>query len=252
MCPHYHEDSLGLGREGVKIQVFPEDAVTVAERLFRAFQTPSGSNVRKDPILVLCSGHRFIPGDGWKDGKLGSEEELAYRTSISLTYDEEGQKGHGLPAEGGTYAHKVVLIREPYTKGHAYYDFARVDKLPTISVVTIGAKRLSLTMDGQVQHVYNDKKDSEACMAKWRFFLRLAGNKGHRRLVLTLIGADKHGHPPQDVLKCFAKVMMEPEFRKGWFEQVCFAIPPYTGGKSPFSKKMYQGVHGNLNGVFFG
>ena len=246
-CPEYHEDERGIGRKGSRVAVAAGDPLDIAIQLCRAWDTAPGGRLpeRSDAVLVMNEAERKNPGDEWRSGALGTEEELCYRTSLSLTYDNDEYERNGLPIAGGDYASKVVIIRQSVSHGHAYYDRQELDHVAVVSVCAL--ERPDVTRQVDKYDTYARRSDCSTLMEKWRFILRLAASKRHRRLVLSLVGCGKQKNPPRDVAKIFKQVASEPEFCGGWFEKVIFAISPLTESRD----EILQAARSELDGFVF-
>lgn len=67
------------------------------------------------PILILNCCCEETPGGKWREGLMGQEEELFYRTSLSYSLDK---KYYPLDPLKAIYSPKVFVIRRSYKEGH--------------------------------------------------------------------------------------------------------------------------------------
>ena len=167
---------------------------------------------------------------------------MCYRTSLCLTYDDDAYERGGLPVAGGDYAAKVVIIRQSFSHGHAYYDRQGLDHVAVMSVCAV--EDPLVTRQAGKHDTYAREADLSALRDKWRFILRLAATKRHRRLVLSLIGCGKQQNPPQEVARIFREVASESEFWGGWFEKVIFAVSPLTESRDEVLKAARSELEG--------
>ena len=112
--------------------------------------------------------------------------------------------------QGGDYAAKVVIIRQTFSHGCPYYDRRRLDHVAVMSVCAI--EDLLVTRQAGKHETYAREADLFTLRDKWRFILRLAATKRHRRLVPSLLGCEKQKIPPREVARIFREVASESEF----------------------------------------
>ena len=246
-CPEYNEDERGIGRKGSRVTFAAGDPLDIAIQSCRAWDTAPCGRLpeHSDAVLVMNEADRRNPGSEWRSGALGIEEELCYRTSLSLNYDDDEYERNGLPIAGGDYASKVVIVRQSVSHGHAYYDRQELDHVAVLSVCAL--ERPDVIRQPDKHNTYAKRSDCVPLMDKWRFILRLAASKRHHRLVLSLIGCGKQRNPPRDVARIFKQVASEPKFCGGWFEKVVFAISPLTESRD----KILQVARSELDGFVF-
>ncbi|KAL9109375.1 MAG: hypothetical protein Q9187_008179 [Circinaria calcarea] len=249
-CLNYTQDALGLGRRGTIVKVVKQDTLDAAQSLLRKWDSSPRGRLppRGDNVLLPNMANGKSPGGGWEQGRMVQEEELCYRSSISLTFDEDYYASRGLPNDGGDFAPSVVIIREAAARGHSYYDFTK--PLNSVAVVSVAAERdprLSQPSSLPCPH-YADPMARESMKAKWRLILQLSALKGHRRLVLGMLGCGVLKNPPQDVVDCFKEVMRENQFRGGWWEEIIFAVLE----KQALDQGNFDIAYRELHGRYFG
>lgn len=230
-CPGYTEDEMGYGRKGVIVRVVNVDGIDAAVSLERAWDIAPGGRLphRWDSILVVNWSDNGNLGGGWRSGGVGQEAELCYRTSLSLTFDDQVTIQHNPPLAEGVYAAKVVIIRTSLAEGHAYHNLTSPDDLDYISVLSVASSDSYFA-------------DSQALKRKWRYILRLAATKRHRRLILSM--------PHPALMVPFKEVAAEAEFTGGWFKSVVIAVF-IQGLDTAEERRIYDVVRGRFDGFFF-
>lgn len=172
------------------------------------------------PVAVLNLASERSPGGGWQNGALAQEECLCYRSSLYLSLHDSYYR---LPSLSAIYTPNVVLIRNAMSAGHTLLTPTVLPKdLPVTSVISIAALRRPKLSDDK-KSFCNEGTRAET-KRKIRVVLRIAAVAGHTRLVLGALGCGVFANPPQDVARCFAEVLQEPEFKGGWWEAVTFAV----------------------------
>ena len=226
MCPEFTEDDAGLGRKGVCVEVrhaWPLDAAVMMEREWDT--APGGRLVqRSDPVLVLNIVDKKRHWHTWTNEDIGPEEEMALRTTV-LSSLAEGANPDALPVAGGNYTRIAAIIRKSRSEGHQYEDLANISYIDRVSILSMGRAA----------------GNTEELRSKWRFVLRLAITKYHCRIVLGVFSNDRTEYALKDEIKAFKDVVSEPEFKRGWFEKVTFAV----------SGADYEVVHEQLHNHFF-
>ncbi|KAL6863683.1 hypothetical protein J3F83DRAFT_200703 [Trichoderma novae-zelandiae] len=215
-------------RGSLTIRVIQEDSLNAAIQLASTRGPDSGR------VVVLSNANPRIPGGPWLQGVMAQEEELCYRSSLSLSLHERLYPWTGTQ---GVYTPDVVVIRDDVASGHVLlHPDTAAARLPVVSVISIAAptrlKRATeeLMLNNGVQSItakraiYKNPQDRATMKAKMRFCLRVAASKGHGLLVLGALGCGAFGHPGDDVAECWLEVLREEEFGGGWWEEVWFAV----------------------------
>ncbi|KAF2444248.1 hypothetical protein P171DRAFT_473387 [Karstenula rhodostoma CBS 690.94] len=196
------------------------------------------------PVLVLNFASDTTPGGRWREGVMGQEAELCYRTSLSRSLSPAY---YPLKLLSAIYSPKVFLIRGPHAGregGHHLCFRSSVastppptcplakkinpkpgafqpDEFPVVSVISVAAIRdPCVTPDGTYQHGH----DKNIMKYKIRLMLRIAAKHGHTMLILGALGCGSFHNPPKDVAKAFLEVLKEQEFRGGWWDYLVFAV----------------------------
>jgi uncharacterized protein (TIGR02452 family) len=71
---------------------------------------------------------------------------------------------------------------------------------------------------------YSNPADRDLMAEKMRIILRTAIRNQHRQIVLGALGCGAFQNPPVEVAMLWKKVLTEPEFGGGWWEDVVFAV----------------------------
>ena len=228
MCPGFCITPDGESDKGATIQVSHEHALDVATGWIRSAAVQSGNKVRRDRVLVLNMYHAGrdpkFAGD-YDLGKRGSQEELCHRTNFGITALPTEPDEIVLDEDCVAYSPMVVILRESYEKGHAWCDLSKPADLHVVSVASLGANPKPILTDTTPTRFAN-VSDHESVKNRWRNLLRLAGLKGHSRLVLGMLGCEHQERAPvEEIAECFLEVIGEQEFKGGWFEKITFAVP---------------------------
>ncbi|PTB65596.1 hypothetical protein BBK36DRAFT_163480 [Trichoderma citrinoviride] len=210
------------------IRVVQEDSLNAAIQLASTRGQESGR------VVVLSNANARIPGGPWLQGAMAQEEEICYRSSLSLSLHEDLYPWTGTQ---GIYTPDVVVIRDDVKSGHnLLHPDTEASNLPVVSVISIAAptrlKRVTegLAVNNGVQSItakraiYKNPHDRDTMKMKMRFCLRIAASKGHGLLVLGALGCGAFGNPRDDVAECWLEVLREKEFGGGWWEEVWFAV----------------------------
>ena len=229
------------------VRVLNADALDAALALPASpASAPSSAGPRaRPPPLVLNMANRHHGGGGWLAGALAQEEALCYRSSLSFTLK---RRFYPLPAAGVVYSPAVAVIRDALADGHALRNLSDPRGLGMVSVVSCAALRdppVDVRVDGR--EVYARRKDEEIMRGKMRAVLRVAGRRGHARVVLGALGCGAFRNPRAEVCAMWREVLGEVEFR-GWFEEVVFAVLEEGGdekGDGNFGV-FYRGLEGMM------
>jgi uncharacterized protein (TIGR02452 family) len=172
------------------------------------------------PVLVLNLASERSAGGGFHKGALAQEEALCYRSSLYLSLHKSY---YPLPSLSAIYSPSVLIIRDAMSRGHSLLTSTQQSAdLPVTSVISVAAlRRPALSEDGKS---YKKEGQRAETKRKIRLTLRVAGMKGHTKLVLGALGCGVFGNPPGEVANCFLEVFREKEFQGGWWEDVVFAI----------------------------
>lgn len=243
-CPGYCIDPAGVGEPGCVIEVTSDDPLNVAKRLIRMRKLPDGSLDEYDRVLVLNMYHVGEDlGRYYLSGGQGSQEELCYRTSFSLTLPEDDLQTDD--DTGVAYSSHVVIVRDSHGNGHAWYDLSQPNLLDAVSIASLSALPKPVLSHGRSETDFANISDREDMMKRWRNLLRLAGARMHVRLVLGLPGCEHQKPAPiEAVASCFMQVLREQEFRGGWFEKIIFAVPHRASNNNKANKSLHGKVFG--------
>ncbi|KAH6609882.1 mitochondrial chaperone bcs1 [Trichoderma cornu-damae] len=229
------------------VRVVREDSLNAAIDLTYAHGSEAGR------VVVLNNANSTIPGGPWLQGAMAQEEEICYRSSLSLSLHG---KLYPWTETQGIYSPDVVIIRDDHASGHNLL-VADVEpqNLPIISVISLAAptgvkiqiEKIGLTNGAQrttvESAVYGRQKDRNNMKMKMRLCLRTAASKGHGLLVLGAFGCGSFGNPRNDVAACWLEVLREEEFQGGWWEEILFAVvDPHEDGNFEIFKSVLDGM----------
>lgn len=213
-CPHFRP---------TRIRVVNADTIDTAVSLTESTAT---TTTDKKHVCILNLANAHSAGGGWLHGALAQEEALCYRSSLSFTLK---LRHYPLPDNGGIYSPFVAVIRESMADGHKLFDLSQPNRLPAVSAVSVAAIDRPKVTNGGTN--YARKEDRELMKAKMRAVARMAAFNGHRRVILGALGCGAFANPNEEVADCWAEVLGEAEFGRGWWEDVVFAVLDDGGGK---------------------
>ncbi|KAF2634223.1 hypothetical protein P280DRAFT_474794 [Massarina eburnea CBS 473.64] len=224
----------GSSERGTRIRVINGDTLDTASSIHRAptvteIMDTTFSPPPSKPVLVLNLANALHAGGGWQNGAMAQEEELCYRTTLSVSLHRHLYPFSDLSC---IYSPNVVLFRSSYSTGHTQSPTHPLH-LPVYSVLSIaGLYRPALSPDGTS---FANNAHRDVTKAKIRLVLRVAAAEGHSRVVLGALGCGVFLNPPAEVAKLFLSVLSEQEFSGGWWEDLVFAVldnaPQGKGGK---------------------
>lgn len=234
----------GSSKEEVKmkrrVRIITTDTLTAAHVL--AFPSrypgpptvPTQGNKKKQPnTCILNMASPLRPGGGVLSGATSQEEFLCARTTLLPSLKDSFYR---LPEVGGIYTHDVLVFRRSSSleehsghlgPGERYW----------IDVITAGMLRFPELEGEEGEEKKLAKKDREAVEKKMRGVLRIACQKGVKKIVLGAWGCGAYGNPVKDIARAWRNVLdgVGPGQKKGknsgeaetWnsIEDVVFAIP---------------------------
>ncbi|TFB02933.1 hypothetical protein CCMA1212_005371 [Trichoderma ghanense] len=234
-------------RGNLTIRVVQEDSLNAAIQLASTRGPESGR------VVVLSNANSRVPGGPWLQGAMAQEEEICYRTSLSMSLHDDLYPWAGTQ---GIYTSDVVVIRDDVKSGHnLLHPDTDAANLPVVSVISIAAPtRFKRTTEALILNngaqsitakraIYKNTEDRDSMKMKMRFCLRIAASKGHGLLVLGALGCGAFGNPRDDVAECWLEVLREGEFGGGWWEEVWFAVlDPRGDGNFGVFREVLDGV----------
>lgn len=178
-----------------------------------------------EDVAVLNMASEIIPGGGVLKGSMAQEEELCRRsTLLGSLYRYWGDRGkryleisrghkinYPLKPLGAIWSPEVVVI-----KNRRYQLLEEPFLVNVISMAAI--RNPELTDDGEMI-----PPRKQLMCKKIRALLRLAANKGMKKLVLGAWGCGAFHCPPKQMAELFLRVINGEEM-KGRFEEISFAI----------------------------
>ncbi|KAK4206851.1 hypothetical protein QBC37DRAFT_434341 [Rhypophila decipiens] len=99
---------------------------------------PQPLPVFKPPVVVNFA-NRHEPGGGWLNGAMAQEEELFFRSSLSLSLNKDAV-GYPLRTPEAVYSPHVFIFRNSYADGHGLLAHTELMHLtPEVSVLSVAA-----------------------------------------------------------------------------------------------------------------
>ncbi|KAJ5570134.1 uncharacterized protein N7459_009564 [Penicillium hispanicum] len=200
-----------------QVKVVREDTYDAAITLQSAHDILESNDTGSVCVLNLANAFRM--GGGWKNGAMAQEEELCYRSTLSIALPT---RYYPMGPHACIYSPSVIIFRENHKKGYSYMWMDKPELLPVVSVISMAATQ-NPALDADDPSRYQHAGERTLMEEKMRLILRVAGYYDRRRLVLGALGCGVFNHPAQEVANCWKKVLLEKEF-KGWFEMVLFAV----------------------------
>jgi uncharacterized protein (TIGR02452 family) len=175
---------------------------------------------------------------------LKPRRELCYRSSLIFTLK---LRYYPLGNRDAIYSPTVIVFRENFGDGHSLMDLQRPGSLPIVSVVSMAAVRRPEVDQSTQPPSYKCVEDRDLMKDKMRVILRIAAYNKHRKLVLGALGCGAFENPKEEVARCWAEVLQEPEFQ-GWWERMVFAVLENTNELAK-SKGNFDVFHTSLHGL---
>lgn len=156
------------------------------------------------PPCVLDFASDSEPGGGWKGRQRGTQEEdLCRRSNLGVCLEEHYQRvgaASYMPSLSAVYIPDVLVFR-----GAKDYHLLPVPFWTSVIAAALRCTRSDAEIRSKIDGV-----------------LRIAGNHGHRRLVLGAWGCGAFGNDPDQIATHMAAAVHE---YATWFDRVVFAIP---------------------------
>ncbi|KAF1933173.1 uncharacterized protein M421DRAFT_415537 [Didymella exigua CBS 183.55] len=208
------------------VKVITTDSLTAAKTL-----TINAKSAKKTPnVCILNMASPLRPGGGVLLGATSQEEFLCARTTLLPSLKESFYR---LPELGGVFTHDVLVFRGSEPLGDSTGELGSAERF-YVDVISAGMLRFP-DLEGEDDEVKRlSKKDRGVVEGKMRAVLRIAENKGVRKLVLGAWGCGAYGNPIVDIAEAWGRVLAGKEIdaKKGpkavesWpgLEEVVFAI----------------------------
>ena len=139
-CPGYYRNPEGVGERGAALEVTYQKPLDVPMKWNESTVTVAGRMNLKDQVLIMNvfdAGEELqIGGKYFLGTRRGSQEELCYRTSFTSTFPPEAEESE-MDDHGLTYSARVVIVRESFENGHAWYELSRPESLHVVSVASV-------------------------------------------------------------------------------------------------------------------
>ncbi|KAH6875982.1 hypothetical protein BKA58DRAFT_380799 [Alternaria rosae] len=198
-------------RKPRSIRMMTTDALTAAHMLARpslydatAANTPRQTSKKQPNPCILNMASPLRPGGGLLTGATSAEESLCARTTLLPSLKESFYR---LPEYGGIYTHDVLVFRSALPLGNSAGELSPTERW-YVDVISAGMLRFpELEGEEEEEEKRLSKKDREIVESKIRGVLRIAEQKGVKRLVLGAWGVGAYGNPIRDVAEAFVKVL---------------------------------------------
>lgn len=197
-------------RKPRSIRMMTTDALTAAHMLAHpslydatAANTPRQTSKKQPNPCILNMASPLRPGGGLLTGATSAEETLCARTTLLPSLKESFYR---LPEYGGIYTHDVLVFRSALPLGDSAGELSPTERW-YVDVISAGMLRFPELEGEEEDEKRLSKKDREIVESKIRGVLRIAEQKGVKRLVLGAWGVGAYGNPTRDVAEAFAKVL---------------------------------------------
>lgn len=218
-----------------KVRIVTTDTLTAAHILtypsrYGESNEPKAS--KKAPnVCILNMASPLRPGGGVLTGATSQEEFLCARTTLLPSLQESYYR---LPELGGIWSPDILVFTNSLPLGDAKGDLGPSDRY-WIDVISAGMLRFPELEGGEDEVKRLNKKDRSIVEDKMRAALRIAAQKGVKKLVLGAWGCGAYGNPVIDIAQAWKRVLdgapslnskkgkSEPETWPG-IEQVMFAV----------------------------
>lgn len=187
------------------------------------------------PVVGLC-GSRLCPGGQWEQGIMGIEEEIYYRSSVSVAYSNEICGGfYILQDEATLYAPKILLYKKPASEK---FELLNDSSKAFFGLITYAPEYLP--EDSTV--LSEDQK--EMLKNKFRNLIQTALYWGHDCIVMNPFGMGPPGnYPAAEVTAIFKRVIFAKKHK--FYARLKRVIIVFPHQRS----QAYQVYNRDLNGI---
>lgn len=203
------------------IAVFNQDPLDYAAKL-------KDPKYGQNPVVVVdCS--RMGPGGSWSRGDEGLEEQVFFRTTISLSVDKEiNDHFYPLRNESVLYVPKAIVFRHNRATDYKVMPDTINPNFQSI-ILASGAivRQTDIKGDDVKDRADNDRPEQEIYMEKIKNCLATAAFNGHDSIIFTALGCYSYGKSFSECADAFLYAIFDPAtkfYRR--FKAIVFAIPP--------------------------
>jgi uncharacterized protein (TIGR02452 family) len=209
------------------VRIVTTDALTAARLLQDAKPTRKTSNV-----CILSMGSPLRPGGGVLTGATSQEEFLCARTTLLASLKDSYYR---LPEFGGIWTSDVLVFRNALPLGDAKGELD-VGERYFVDVISAGMLRFPELEGDDAEVKTLSRSDRDVVEKKMRAVLRIAAQRGVKKMVLGAWGCGAYGNPVADISAAWGKVLdcstssnnkKSRSSAETWpdLEEVIFAIP---------------------------
>jgi uncharacterized protein (TIGR02452 family) len=193
-----------------KIRVITTNTLTAAHILGHPPSRPSKPDQKaskKSPnVCILNMASPLRPGGGVLTGATSQEEFLCARTTLLPSLQESYYR---LPEIGGIWSPDILVFHDHSPLGDAKGELGPSERY-WIDVISAGMLRFPELEGGEDETKRLSKRDRAVVEKKMRAVLRIAVQKGVRKLVLGAWGCGAYGNPVVDIAQAWKNVLCAP------------------------------------------
>jgi uncharacterized protein (TIGR02452 family) len=221
-----------------RVRIITTDTLTAAHILtypFKHGDSETKPSKKAPNVCILNMASPLRPGGGVLTGATSQEEFLCARTTLLPSLQESYYR---LPELGGIWSPDILVFFNSLPLGDANGELGPSDRY-WVDVISAGMLRFPELEGDEDETKRLSKKDRSIVENKMRAVLRIAAQKGVKKLVLGAWGCGAYGNPVFDIAQAWKRVLdgttmsnnkkgkAEPEIWPG-VEEVIFAISSRT------------------------
>jgi len=180
------------------VRIVTTDALTAAQFLQDAKPTR-----RISKVCILSMASPLRPGGGVLAGATSQEEFLCARTTLLPSLKDSYYR---LPELGGIWTSDVVVFRNALPLGDAKGELEAGERY-FVDVISAGMLRFPELEGGDDETKTLSRSDRGMVEKKMRAVLRIAAQRGVKKMVLGAWGCGAYGNPVADVAAAWSKVL---------------------------------------------
>jgi uncharacterized protein (TIGR02452 family) len=188
------------------IRIITTDTLTAAHILTYPSKhgLPSSKHSKNVPnTCILNMASPLRPGGGVLTGATSQEEYLCARTTLLPSLKENYYR---LPEFGGIWSPDVLVFRNHLPLGDTKGELGPGER-HWIDVISAGMLRFPELEGGEEEVKRLSKSDRSIVENKMRAVLRIAAQKGVKKLVLGAWGCGAYGNPVSDVAQAWSRIL---------------------------------------------
>jgi uncharacterized protein (TIGR02452 family) len=189
-----------------KVRIVTTDTLTAAHVLTypsRYGATEPKLSKKSPNVCILNMASPLRPGGGVLTGATSQEEFLCARTTLLPSLQESYYR---LPELGGIWSPDILVFANSLPLGDAKGDLGLSDRY-WVDVISAGMLRFP-ELEGEEDEVKRlSSKDRKTVENKMRAVLRIAAQKGVKKLVLGAWGCGAYGNPVIDIAQAWKRIL---------------------------------------------